>query len=45
MLTADELRHLLQAMASAGLTRFTYYILNTIDDDVWQVLREVTIGS
>jgi hypothetical protein len=45
MLTADELRHLLQAMASAGLTRFTYYILNTIDDDVWQVLREVTMGS
>jgi hypothetical protein len=41
-LTDDELRHLLQAMTDAGLTRFTYYILNAIDGEVWQVLREFT---
>jgi hypothetical protein len=37
-----ELRHLLQAMVDAGLTRFTYYVLNTISDDVWDVLTEFT---
>jgi hypothetical protein len=41
-LTADELRCLLQAMVAAGLTRFTYYILNTITDEVWDVMTEFT---
>ncbi len=41
-LNAEELRHLLQAMVDAGLTRFTYYVLNTISDDVWNVMTEFT---
>jgi len=42
LLNADELRNLLQAMVDAGLSRFTYYVLNTITDDVWKVLTEFT---
>lgn len=41
-LTAEELRYLLQAMVDAGLTRFTYYVLNTITDEIWDVLTEFT---
>lgn len=41
-LNAEEIRHLLQAMVDAGLSRFTYYVLNTITDDVWKVLTEFT---
>lgn len=41
-LSAEELRHLLQAMVDAGLTRFTYYVLNTISNDVWDVITEFT---
>ncbi|HEX5415540.1 MAG TPA: hypothetical protein VFZ25_07730, partial [Chloroflexota bacterium] len=41
-LKPEELRHLLQAMVDAGLTRFTYYVLNTISDDIWKVLTEFT---
>lgn len=41
-LNAEELRYLLQAMVDAGLSRFTYYVLNTISDDVWDVLTEFT---
>ena len=41
-LNAEELRMLLQAMTDAGLSRFTYYILNTITDDIWDVMTEFT---
>jgi hypothetical protein len=41
-LNADEVGHLLQAMVDAGLTRFTWFILNTITDDVWNVMTEFT---
>ncbi|MGH2461336.1 MAG: hypothetical protein ACRDIY_20955 [Chloroflexota bacterium] len=41
-LSPQELRHLFQAMVDAGLTRFTYYVLNTISDEVWDVLTEFT---
>lgn len=41
-LSAEELRHLFQAMVDAGLTRFTYYVLNTISDEIWDVITEFT---
>ena len=41
-LNADELRCLFGAMVDAGLTRFTYYILNTITDDIWDAMTEYT---
>jgi hypothetical protein len=44
-LNADELRHLFQAMVDAGLTRFTYFILNTISDEIWNVITDFTRGS
>lgn len=44
-LSAAELRSTFQAMVDAGLTRFTYYVLNTITDEVWDVMTEFTAGS
>ena len=41
-LNDEEFRWLLQAMVDAGLTRFTYYILNTISDDIWEAMTEFT---
>jgi|GEM_PF-2414919 len=41
-LTPEELRYTLQAMVDAGLTRFTYYVLNSITDDIWDVITEFT---
>jgi hypothetical protein len=45
LLTAEELRYTLQAIADAGLTRFTYFILNSIGDEIWEVIREFTAGG
>ena len=41
-MTAAEIDALLQAMVDAGLTRFTYYTLNDITDEVWDVMRRYT---
>jgi hypothetical protein len=41
-LTPEELRFTLRSIAEAGLTRFTYFILNSIDDDIWRVITEFT---
>jgi len=41
-LTPEELRFTMQAMVDAGLKRFTYYILNTVSDDIWKVMTEFT---
>ena len=42
LLNAEELRYLFGAMVDAGLTRFTYYILNSITDDIWDAMTEFT---
>jgi len=42
LLTAEELKHTLQAIADAGLHRFTYYILNSISDEIWEVMSKFT---
>jgi len=42
LLTAEELKHTMQAMADAGLHRFTYYILNSISDEIWEVMSKFT---
>ena len=39
---AEELELLFQAMVDAGLTRFTYYVLNDITDEIWEVMTRVT---
>ena len=39
---AEELERLFQAMVDAGLTRFTYYALNDITDEVWEVMTRFT---
>jgi len=41
-LNAQELRYLLEAMEDAGLTRFTYYVFNTITDGIWDVITDFT---
>ena len=41
-LNAQELRYLLEAMEDAGLTRFTYYVLNTITPEIWDVITDFT---
>jgi hypothetical protein len=42
LLTAEELHYTLQAIADAGLRRFTYFILNSVSDEIWAVIREFT---
>lgn len=44
-LTAEELRYTLQAIADAGLRRFTYFILNSISDEIWEVIRAFTAAG
>ena len=39
---AEELEGLFQAMVDAGLTRFTYYALNDITDEIWEVMTRFT---
>jgi hypothetical protein len=41
-MTAEELELLFQSMVDAGLTRFTYYTLNDISDEIWQVMTRFT---
>ncbi|MFQ6043092.1 MAG: hypothetical protein ACE5PV_19735 [Candidatus Poribacteria bacterium] len=41
-LNAQELRYLLEAIEEAGLTRFTYYVFNTITPEIWDVITDFT---
>ena len=41
-MTAGELDFLFRAMAEAGLTRFTYYCLNDVTDEIWEVMTRYT---
>ena len=41
-MTAEELDFLFRAMAEAGLTRFTYYCLNDVTDEIWEVMTRYT---
>ena len=41
-MTSEELELLFQAMVDAGLTRFTYYCLNDISDEIWEVMTRFT---
>ena len=41
-MTADELDLLFEAMVDAGLTRYTYYCLNDISDEIWEVMTRFT---
>ena len=41
-MTAEELELLFQAMVDAGLKRFTYYCLNDVTDEIWDVMTRFT---
>lgn len=41
-MTAEELDLTFAAMVDAGLTRFTYYTLNDITDEIWEVMTRYT---
>ena len=41
-MTGEELELLFQAMVDAGLTRFTYYALNDISDEIWEIMTKFT---
>jgi hypothetical protein len=41
-MSAGELELLFQSMVDAGLTRFTYYTLNDITDEIWDVMTRYT---
>ena len=41
-MTAEELDFLFRAMVDAGLTRFTYYCLNDVTDEIWEVMTKYT---
>ena len=41
-MTSAELDLLFQAMVDAGLKRFTYYCLNDVTDEIWEVMTRFT---
>ena len=41
-MTAEELDFTFQAMVDAGLRRFTYYCLNDVTDEIWEVMTRYT---
>ena len=41
-MTSAELDLLFQAMVDAGLKRFTYYCLNDVTDEIWEVMTRYT---
>ena len=41
-MTSAELDLLFQAMVDAGLKRFTYYCLNDVTDEIWEVMNRYT---